>query len=49
VPLALGGGLLAVAAIGAGWLSRRRKQRPAALAAVPPTEDPGPHPPTPER
>ena len=27
VPLAVGGGLLAVAAIGAGWLSRRRKGR----------------------
>ncbi|HUA29013.1 MAG TPA: D-alanyl-D-alanine carboxypeptidase [Streptosporangiaceae bacterium] len=26
VPLAVGGGLLAIAAIGAGWLARRRKQ-----------------------
>ena len=46
LPLAVGGGLLAVAVIGAGWLSRRRKQRPVALAAVPPREGPGPHPPT---
>jgi serine-type D-Ala-D-Ala carboxypeptidase (penicillin-binding protein 5/6) len=45
VPLAVGGGLLAVAAIGAGWLSRRRKHRPAALAPAPPRDGSGPHPP----
>jgi serine-type D-Ala-D-Ala carboxypeptidase (penicillin-binding protein 5/6) len=49
VPLAVGGGLLAVAAVGAGWLSRRRKRRPVALALAPPSDDPGPGPPTPQR
>jgi D-alanyl-D-alanine carboxypeptidase (penicillin-binding protein 5/6) len=47
VPLAVGGGLLAVAAIGAGWLSRRRKRRPVALAPAPPADGPGPPPPAP--
>jgi len=48
LPLAAGGGLLVVAAIGAGWLSRRRKRRPVALAAAPSGEDAGSHPPTPQ-
>jgi uncharacterized protein (TIGR03382 family) len=40
----VGGGLLAVAAIGAGWLSRRRKRRPVKLALVPPEDGPGSEP-----
>jgi D-alanyl-D-alanine carboxypeptidase (penicillin-binding protein 5/6) len=48
LPLAAGGGLLVVAAIGAGWLSRRRKHRPVALAPAPPRDDPGTHSSTPQ-
>ena len=48
LPLAVGGGLLALAVIGAGWLSRRRKQRPVALAPAPPRDGPGSGPPTPQ-
>jgi serine-type D-Ala-D-Ala carboxypeptidase (penicillin-binding protein 5/6) len=44
VPLAVGGALLAVAAIGAGLLSRRRRRRPVALAPVPPADGPASHP-----
>jgi D-alanyl-D-alanine carboxypeptidase (penicillin-binding protein 5/6) len=44
VPLAMGGALLAVAAIGAGLLSRRRRRRPVTLAPVPPADGPGSHP-----
>jgi serine-type D-Ala-D-Ala carboxypeptidase (penicillin-binding protein 5/6) len=43
-PLAAGGALLAVAAIGAGWLSRRRR-RPGGLAPAEPADRPGPAPP----
>jgi serine-type D-Ala-D-Ala carboxypeptidase (penicillin-binding protein 5/6) len=50
VPLAVGGGLLAIAAIGAGWLARRRRQRPVALASAPPSDSPpGTRPPAPRR
>jgi serine-type D-Ala-D-Ala carboxypeptidase (penicillin-binding protein 5/6) len=42
-PLAAGGALLAVAAIGAGWLSRRR--RPAGPAPADPADDQGAGPP----
>jgi serine-type D-Ala-D-Ala carboxypeptidase (penicillin-binding protein 5/6) len=44
VPLAVGGALLAVAAIGAGLLSRRRRRRPVTLAPVPPADGPASHP-----
>jgi D-alanyl-D-alanine carboxypeptidase (penicillin-binding protein 5/6) len=44
VPLAVGGVLLAVAAVGAGALSRRRRRRPVTLAPVPPADGPGRHP-----
>ncbi len=43
-PLAAGGGLLAVAAIAAGWLFRRRRRGPEAPAPAPPAGGPGGHP-----